>query len=509
MGNGITGCRDSKSLFFFTRRCIQGTTVPGEPFVPQLKCDGVAFSPSHEGDCLFFHARVCVQRHRVFLGTTVPNQSGMCDGTDSFTQVALAPPGTEAATLDIKAAYRTVPVWPPHKQFLVVAVGDDFFIDHVFPFGLSTAGGVQGHVADATVDILSSKDLGPIKKWVDDHTFFRFPCGGGKILADGSRSPFIFCHGLWDIYNESHPLGIPWHPIKWKDFAAIFIYLGFLWNLTNHTVELPDAKRLKYLEKVSLILESLNRGGRLTLKDTMSINGTLSHISFVIPHGRAYLANLSSFIAHFASSSSKFTARHPPNSVVHDLKWWHTVLSASSPVRTLLPRGDIQDLDIWVDASTDWGIGLVMGSQWDAWTLKEGWKGQGRDIGWLEAIAVELVVLTLFKLGGLEAITVELAVLIFFNIGWKDAAILIHSDNQGVIGAFRSGRSRNFQVNLCIRRVETIAMTSNVAHTFVYVESTKNKADAVSRGETGSPSSRINVTQLPSELSPFLLPYVQ
>jgi hypothetical protein len=103
----------------------------------------------------------------------------------------------------------------------------------------------------------------------------------------------------------------------------------------------------------------------------------------------------------------------------------------------------------------------------------------------------------------------ELAVLTPFIPGWKDAAILIRSDNQGVIGAFRSGRSRNFQVNLCIRRVETIAMTSNVTHSFIYVESAKNKADTVSRGETGSPSSRINATQLPSELSPFLLAYVQ
>jgi hypothetical protein len=223
---------------------------------------------------------------------------------------------------------------------------------------------------------------------------------GGKILEDGSRSPFLFCHGLFDIYNHSHPLGIPWHPVKWKDFASIFIYLGFLWNLVDRTVGLPDAKRLKYLEKVSSLLELLSRGGRLTLKDAMSINGTLSHISFVIPHGRAYLANLSSFIAHFgSSSSSKFVARYPPSSVVHDLKWWLSVLSAPSPARTLSSRGDVQDLDLWVDASTDWGIGLVMGSRWDAWTLKEGWKGQGQDIGWLEAIAVELAVLTLFNLG--------------------------------------------------------------------------------------------------------------
>lgn len=405
--------------------------------------------------------------------------------------MASAPPGTEAATLDIEAAYRTVPVWPQHKQFLVVGIGESFFIDHVFPFGLTTAGGVQGQVADATVDILQSVDLGPIKKWVDDHTFFRFACGGGEKLADGSSAPFIYCHGLFDIYSHSKPLGIPWHPKKWRDFASIFIYLGFLWNLVDHTVALPDEKRIKYMNKVVNILEILGRGGRLTCKEAMSINGTLSHVSFVIPRGRAYLSNLSAFISQFNSSSSRFAARHPPNSVVVDLQWWFDTLSRSSPARDLTPRGATQDIDMWVDASTEWGIGLLLGEKWNAWTLREGWKGSGRDIGWLEAIAVELAVLTLA------------------DIGWKNASILIRSDNQGVIGAFHSGRSRNFQVNLCIRRVEVVAMTTNVTHILSYVESAKNRADPISRGEVGHSSSRLTSFQLSEELSPFIAPYVQ
>jgi len=58
--------------------------------------------------------------------------------------VASAPPGTQAATLDIEAAYRTIPVWPHHKRFLVVEVDGQLFIDHVFLFGLATAGVFKG-----------------------------------------------------------------------------------------------------------------------------------------------------------------------------------------------------------------------------------------------------------------------------------------------------------------------------------------------------------------------------
>jgi hypothetical protein len=161
-----------------------------------------------------------------------------------------------------------------------------------------------------------------------------------------------------------------------------------------------------------------------------------------------------------------------------------------NPPRNLSPRGATQDVDLWVDASTDWGIRLVLGSSWNAWTLCDGWKGKGRDIGWLEAIIVKLAIQTLF------------------DQGWKDASVLIHSDNQGVISAFQKGRSRDFQVNLCIHRVEAIVMASNVFHMLSYTESAKNQADTVSHGETGSASFCLTLIQLP-ELTPFISLYVQ
>lgn len=370
---------------------------------------------------------------------------------------------------------------------MVVEVDGRFYVDHVFPFGLATAGGVQGNVADATVDILHSMDLGPIKKWVDDHLFFRYATGGGIILPDGSHTPFTYAHGLVDIYAKSSPMKVPWHPKKWKDFAFIFTYLGFLWDLLLHTVTLPDEKRFKYRNKLADVLNALACGKRMSCKDAMSVNGTLSHIAFVIPHGRAYLANLSTFISEYPS---KFASRHPPASVVSDLKWWFNILEKSLPPRNLIPHGPPVDIDLWVDASTEWGIGILLGDKWNAWKLRPNWRGKGRDIGWLEAVAVELAIRTLF------------------DAGWRDTSVIIHSDNQGVIGAFRHGRSRNFQVNLCIRRVESLAMASNVSHLLVYTESARNKADPISRGEIGSPGNRLARILLPPELHDYIVDYV-
>jgi len=50
------------------------------------------------------------------------------------------------------------------------------------------------------------------------------------------------------------------------------------------------------------------------------------------------------------------------------------------------------DPDVWIDASTKWGIGVVIGQEWAAWKLVIRWNKDGRDIGWAECIALELAV---------------------------------------------------------------------------------------------------------------------
>lgn len=75
---------------------------------------------------------------------------------------------------------------------------------------------------------------------------------------------------------------------------------------------------------------------------------------------------------------------------------------------------------------------------------------------------------------------VELVSRILFERGLSNASILIKGDNQGVIGSYRCGRSRNLHVNLAIRRTEACL---NVLYMLKYVE--QNKADPISCAELG------------------------
>lgn len=331
---------------------------------------------------------------------------------------------------------------------------------------------------DAIVDILDANGLDPSKKWVDDLAQFRFP------VANPEPGKYLYRYSIDSIFAITEPLGVPWKLGKCTPYGFVLIYLGFLWNLIQRFVSLPDVKRLKYLRKLEEFTGKI-QGGRVSLKDCMSINGTLSHITFVFPLGRAYLTNLCSFISSFPNH---FATRYPPHSVLSDMRWWLDTLQVPTAARLLTPRGPLQDIGIWVDASTSWGIGVIVNSKWAAWKLRGDWKANGRDIGWAEMIAVEL------------------AVRYLESLGHRDADILVRSDNEGVVGAFNRGRSRNFQVNHSIRHTHIICTSLNLRVVLQYVNTKDNLADSVSRGEPGPRESILPpLLELPEELRQFLL----
>lgn len=85
---------------------------------------------------------------------------------------------------------------------------------------------------------------------------------------------------------------------------------------------------------------------------------------------------------------------------------------------------------IFVKMSTSWGIGLVVNGEWNTWCFLSVWKSEGRDIGWADMIAVEIVT------GAIIA------------IGFSDVHLVINSDNMGVVGALKAGQSCNSWQNL-------------------------------------------------------------
>ena len=388
-----------------------------------------------------------------------------------------APHLSEAATLDVDAAFRCCPITPSQQRNFVIHWNGLFYIDHNAPFGATSAGGVFGRVADAKAAILASKNIGPSKKWVDDFVFFRFP------LTIISGSP-VFSYSLSDIYSLAATLGWPWKESKTKPFARHFKYLGFCWDLMEKTVQIPDDKKLRYLTK----LEPWLPGRKFSRKDAESILGTLVHCSLAIPDGRSHLPSLSRFTSSFNHLTSPYARRSPNASVFTDIAWWRTQLSSSFAGSVLSRPPDASPIEFWVDASSSWGIGIVVDGSWDFWKLIPGWDKDGRNIGWAEMIAIEL---------GLRFAV---------HLGFSDTHFVVKSDNQGVIHAIEGGKSRNPEQNRVLQRITSILSNYKLWISSLYVPSLENLADRPSRGLPAINYPRSTSTfVLPSVLTPYLL----
>ncbi len=275
------------------------------------------------------------------------------------------------------------------------------------------------------MDIWSMLEVSPSVKWVDDLDIFRIP---SAVDPHGS---FLYKYNMQSTKDLMARINVPWHKEKWSDFDFSFTYIGFFWDIQAKSVALPETKRLKYLHHVRNFID-LYQHDRAPLSQTLTLQGSLIHIAFVHPLRRSHLPSLFYFSSQF--NRNKSSCRYPSKPLINDLRWWEDALSSSDISRLLKPYGPTLILEIFVDASTDWGIGIIIDGFWDTWHLIPGWKDQGRNIGWLKALAVELVIYTLEE------------------HGIHDASVTVHSYNQGVIGSFDKGQSHSISMNLAIQR---------------------------------------------------------
>jgi hypothetical protein len=156
--------------------------------------------------------------------------------------------------------------------------------------------------------------------------------------------------------------------------------------------------------------------------------------------------------------------RTPSTRANADIAWWVTELSSEHCGSPITPPPPNAQLTVHSDASTSFGLGVTLEDQFMAWKLLPGWKSEERDIGWAEAVVVEMAV---------EWIIV---------CGTRNASVTIHCDNQGVVGAWACGTSRSWQQNETIARVTARAASENLWISLLYIESKLNPADFPSRG---------------------------
>ena len=120
---------------------------------------------------------------------------------------------------------------------------------------------------------------------MDNFIFLHYP---SCQLIDNSYEYTYSSKLILSIVEE---LGWPWAPAKFVDFSTAFMYIGFWWDLSMKRVELPEKKKVKYLEHIF----DWTHGSLHTAKEAEKIIGTLNHVCLVAPDGCSRMVSLYKF----------------------------------------------------------------------------------------------------------------------------------------------------------------------------------------------------------------------
>ena len=137
--------------------------------------------------------------------------------------------------------------------------------------------------------------------------------------------------------------------------AKIQIILGRKFNSSTRRITTSQKKKEKYLKRVQLMI----REDTTTRKLLEKLHGNLNYVADIEPFGRPFLSQLTNAMSG-ASPKQEIVL---PRQTKLGLKVWYRILMLNKGISFdyVLDRLPRTEYDIFVDASTSWGIGGCCG----------------------------------------------------------------------------------------------------------------------------------------------------
>lgn len=230
---------------------------------------------------------------------------------DAISTIRTLGRGTEMAKLDLKDAYRMVPVHPQDYHLLGVEWKGEVFLDRALPFGLRSAPKIFTAISDFLAWVLHCHGITDQLHYLDDFLFLAPPHSG---LAE---QPLATALRVFQEFN------IPVALHKTEGPARVLEFLGILIDTTTFQLRLPAAK----LAHLRTLCEEWASKPHCRRKELESFLGHLSHAATVVRQGRTFLRELFSLLSrmHGAHLKPHFFTRLNAGARA-DILWWRTFL---------------------------------------------------------------------------------------------------------------------------------------------------------------------------------------
>ena len=354
--------------------------------------------------------------------------------------------GAQIAKIDIKSAYRLIPVCAYDRKWLGMRWKDQVFVDGMLPFGLRSAPKIFNALADALEWIVGKRNVKLIFHYLDDFAVIGPP-----------DSPA--CQQALDTLEQvCKELGVPLAPEKKDGPSTLIVFLGILIDTIKQELSLPGDKLRRLLEMVV----QWEHKKACTRRELESLIGTLHHACIVIPAGRSFMRRAISLLSVARKRHHHIRLNREMRS---DLMWWK-VFASTWNGSSLIVHNNSDEAHVTSDASGSWGCGAWHGSKW----FQLPWE---QSMSPLHIAAKELIpIIVAAAIWGQE---------------WKGKRVISHCDNMAVVAVINSRYSKDEYLMHMLRCLFFIEAHHQFLLSAVHIAGVKNTlADSLSRNKRES-----------------------
>ena len=300
---------------------------------------------------------------RLIVGLSFPPGGSVNDGIDindfplSYSRVDDAIDfimhegrGTLLAKVDIRDAYRLIPIHPRDRHLLGMSWDNQLYVDLAIPFGLRSAPFIFNQFAEAWLWILHHQHgIRHFLRYLDDYL---------TAAAPNSRE----CHtNLGSIRSSASSLGIPLALEKIEGPSTVLSFLGIELDTRLFVARLPPEK----LSTLQSLLLSWSHKRVCHRQELESLLGHFHHAAKVVYPGRPFLRRLTDLLRGTRSQSRFIRLNRDTRA---DLLWWSSFLRDWIGTSFFISPhwSHLSDLQVSTDAAGATGFGAYLDGLWFA-----------------------------------------------------------------------------------------------------------------------------------------------
>ena len=353
--------------------------------------------------------------------------------------------GAYLIKVDIKSAFRLLPIHPHDFPLLGMEYQGNFFVDKCLPFGLSLSCALfekfssflEWHIRQVTGSNL-------MIHYLDDF------CGCER---DKEKATSVLSQTL----SAFSQLGVPVAPEKVEGPVTCIKFLGLDVDTVAMQVRIPDDKLKDLKTLIDKVIEKEHK--KITLKELQSLIGKLNFACKAIVPGRAFCRRLIDSTIGIKKAHHRVRVSH---CMVEDLRIKQSFLRNHNGASMMLEeKGRI--LDLYTDASGGIGFGAYFDGHWTLGAWPEKVQSAKLDITFKELFPIVLS-------------------LSLWGETFKNCRVFFHCDNEAVVTIINKQSTRNKPSMRLLRILVLTCLTQNIAFKAKHIPGLRNDiADALSR----------------------------